>query len=193
MSDIFNPLIPVVDALEQLGIPYYIGGSIASSAYGLPRSTIDIDIIADVRMEHARLLANILQGAYYADEDMMKDAVRHRSEFNLIHHKTSIKLDIFLPKRRPFDVQTAQRVREEQLDEALPERTFRLESPEDVILSKLEWYKMGGEVSERQWKDIQGVLKVQGPRLDLAYLRHWAGEIGVASLLTKALQEAGFA
>lgn len=191
MSGIVDPLIPVIDALEQLGIPYYIGGSIASSAYGLPRSTIDIDIIADVHIKHAQLLVDILQDDYYVDEDMIKDAVRHRSEFNVIHHKTSIKLDIFLPKRRPFDVQTAQRVREEQLDDTLQERTFYLVSPEDVILNKLEWYKMGGEVSERQWNDVQGVLKVQGPRLDLAYLRHWASEIGVASLLARALQDAG--
>lgn len=190
MPDILDPLNPVVDALEQLGITYCIGGSVASSAYGLPRSTVDIDILADIRMEHARPLTRLLRGAYYIDEDMIKDAVRFRSGFNVIHNGTSIKVDIFLPKARRFDQQNFQHIRQKQLDESEEGRLFYLISPEDVILNKLEWYKMSGG-SERQWGDVLGVLKVQGAALDFAYMRHWAAEIEVADLLERALQQAG--
>lgn len=96
MLDIMVPIIPLVDALEQLGVSYYIGGSVASSAHGLPRSTIDADIIADLRMEHIQPLVNMLKNRYYIDADMIRDAIRNRSEFNVIHFDTNLKVDIFL-------------------------------------------------------------------------------------------------
>jgi hypothetical protein len=191
MPDILAPIISVVDAFEQLGVNYYIGGSVASSAYGLPRTTIDADIIADLRLEHVRPLVQQLQDAYYIDADMIREAIKHRSEFNVIHFETMLKLDVFIQKTRPFDREVRRRVQQEKLDETVSDRLFNLESPEDVILSKLEWYKMGGEVSDRQWNDILGVLKVQGTSLDLAYLKQWAEELDVSTLLERALVDAG--
>ena len=191
MLDILVPIIPLVDAFEQLGVSYYIGGSVASSAYGLPRTTIDADLVADLRIEHVRPLVQQLQNAYYIDADMIRDAIKHRSEFNIIHFETMLKVDVFIQKTRAFDRETRRRVRQEQLDETSSDHVFLLASPEDVILNKLEWYKMGGEVSDRQWNDILGVLKVQGTSLDLAYLRQWAAALGVTSLLDRALEDAG--
>jgi len=191
MLDILVPIIPLVDAFEQLGVSYYIGGSVASSAYGLPRTTIDADLVADLRIEHVRPLVQQLQNAYYIDADMIRDAIKHRSEFNIIHFETMLKVDVFIQKTRAFDRETRRRVRQEKLDETSSDHVFLLASPEDVILNKLEWYKMGGEVSDRQWNDILGVLKVQGTSLDLAYLRQWAAALGVTSLLDRALEDAG--
>src|SRR5581483_53938 len=122
---------------------------------------------------------------------MIKDAIRHGSEFNVIHLGTMFKVDIFLPKRRPFDQAVRQRAQKRDLKILEEISSVHGESPEDVILTKLEWYKMGGMVSERQWSDILGVLKVQHQHLDKDYLRHWAAAIGVTDLLTRAFQESG--
>jgi hypothetical protein len=190
--NVLAAMIPVIGAFDRLGIDYYVGGAVASLIYGIYRTTADADIIAEVRLEQVRALVQSLEDAYYIDADMIKDAIRHRSEFNMIHLDTMFKVDIFLPKKRPFDQAVRQRVKKSELQILGKSSVFNAESPEDVILTKLEWYKMGGGVSERQWGDILGVLKVQKMNLDTKYLRHWATEIGVADLLTRALQEAGF-
>ena len=190
-SDILSSMIPVVDAFEELGVAYYIGGSVASLAHGIYRATADVDLVADLRMEHVRPLKRLLQSTYYIDEDMIRDAIKHRSEFNLLHLDTMFKVDVFLPKTRPFDQEVRRRVQQSRLNIDENTRLFNLESPEDVILTKLEWYKMGGEVSDRQWNDILGVLKVQGMNLDMSYLKRWASALGVTDLLERALVDAG--
>ena len=187
--DILVAITPLVEALEELGASYHIGGSVASSLYGLPRLTIDVDIVADIRQGHVRLLVDQLQTDYYIDEDMIWDAIRHRSSFNLIHLDTMLKVDVYIPKSRSFDQEELRRVQQEVLLEGT--RSFNVASPEGTILNKLEWYRMGGEVSDRQWNDILGVLKVQGTHLDMAYLQRWAANLKVADLLERALVDAG--
>jgi len=191
-TNVLAAMIPVIEALDRLAIDYYIGGAIASLAHGIYRTTADVDIIAEVPLELVPAFVQRLQETYYVDADMIKDAIRHRSEFNLIHLETMFKVDIFLPKRRPFDQAVRQRVQKSELKILEEPSVFNMESPEDVILTKLEWYNLGAGVSDRQWGDILGVLKVQRQKLDMEYLRHWAAEIGVADGLTRALQEAGF-
>jgi len=116
------------------------------------------------------------------------DAILHRSSFNLIHLGTAFKVDIFLPKDRAFArMQMERRSRRILLDD--PERTAWVTSAEDIILAKLEWFRLGGEVSERQWRDVLGVMKTQGTLLDDVYLRHWAVELGVLDLLGRAFSE----
>lgn len=188
-TQILAAITPVIEALEELGVPYHIGGSVASSIYGILRATIDADLIADLRLEHAKPLANRLQSDYYIDEDMIRDAIRHRSSFNLIHLDTMLKVDVYIPKSRPFDQEELRRAQQEVLLEGT--RPFHVASPEGTILNKLEWYRMGGEVSDRQWNDILGVLKVQGDRLDMAYLQRWAANLKVGDLLERALIDAG--
>ena len=187
--DILITLEPLVEALEELGVPYHIGGSVASSLYGLPRLTIDVDIIAELRLEHIRPLVIRLQTNYYIDEDMIRDAIRRRSSFNVIHLDTMLKVDVYIPKSRSFDQEELRRVQQEVLLEGT--RPFNVASPEGTILNKLEWYRMGGEVSDRQWNDILGVLKVQGTHLDMAYLQRWAANLKVTDLLERALVDAG--
>ena len=179
----------VIDALETLRVPYFIGGSLASAVHGVIRATMDVDMIADLRLEHVEPLARILGDAFYADAEMMRDAVRRRGSFNVIHLETMFKVDVFIRKERPFDQAQFER-RALQTLATDPDRAAYVASAEDTILAKLEWYRMGGQVSDRQWRDVQNVLKVQEARLDLQYLRRWAAQLGVRDLLERALSEA---
>lgn len=178
----------VTQTLERLGIPYAVGGSLASSLHGVMRSTLDVDIVADMRIEHIQPLVAVLSKEFYADDEMMKDAIKHHSSFNLIHYETAFKVDIFIRKLRPFDQMQLER-RRTSVIATDPEQSVFITSPEDTVLSKLEWYRMGGEVSDRQWRDILGVLKTRAGELDLDYLRKWAQELKVMDLLERALKE----
>ncbi len=180
----------VADTLEALGVPYAIGGSFASAVHGVMRATMDADLVADLRPEHAEPLAQTLGDAFYADAEMIRDAIRRHGSFNLIHLETMFKVDVFVAKPRAFDRSQLAR-RQLHLVGEDPERRAYVTSAEDIVLSKLEWYRMGGETSDRQWRDVLGVLKVQGDRLDRGYLRRMAAELDVADLLEQAFEEAG--
>jgi len=182
---------PVVKVFNQLGILYYIGGSIASSVYGMPRATQDVDIVTDLKPQHAPFLVEQLGSAYYVDIEMILDAIESGSCFNLIHLDTMMKIDVFITKDEPYHRSAFHRKREDTLDEEENALQFYIASSEDVILSKLDWYRIGGQVSDQQWRDIQGVLKVQQDSLDIKYLSTWAKELRLADLLEKAFHEAG--
>lgn len=179
----------VTQALDQIGIHYAVGGSLASSLHGVMRSTLDVDIVADMKWKHIQPLVASLSKEFYADDEMMRDAIERHSSFNLIHYETAFKVDIFIRKPRAFDRQQLER-RKTSVIATEPERSIYVTSPEDTVLAKLEWYRLGGEVSDRQWRDVLGVLKVRAGELDLDYLRKWAGELTVSDLLEQALKEA---
>jgi hypothetical protein len=180
--------LQVVEVLDALGVPYLIGGSFASSVYGTYRATADVDLVADLKFEHVEPLVTALREQFYIDTELVRDAIRHRRSFSAIHLTTMFKVDVFIPQRRPYSQAQLER-RVKRIIWPEPECTAYLASAEDNILAKMEWYRMGGEVSDRQWRDILGVLKVQGDRLDLGYLRRWAADLSVADLLEKALAQ----
>jgi len=188
--DVIAAVDPVRAALEHLGVRYYVGGSLASSLYGLSRSTMDADLVADLAAEHARPLAEALRPAYYASEPAMAEAVARKSCFNVIHLPTSFKVDVFVLKDREYDRQAMTRRRADSLDPNDPEQRLFFASPEDVVLAKLEWFRLGGGVSDRQWRDVVEVLRVQAGVLDDEYLDRWAPAIAVADLLEKVRQDA---
>ncbi len=181
--------LKVTSVLEKLGVPYLIGGSLASALYGMVRSTQGSDIVAEMKSEHLAPFVAALHNEFYADADMIAEAIQRCSSFNIIHRETMFKVDVFIPRPRPFlQSQLARAQRQTFVFES--EISVEFASPEDTILSKLEWYRLGGEVSERQWRDVLGVLQVRLGDLDLDYLRKWAGELNVCDLLERALKEA---
>jgi hypothetical protein len=179
-------LDPVLAALRALGVRHYVGGSIASSAHGVARAGIDADVVAELHAEHQAGLVAALRGAYYVAEARVPDAIARRSSF--IHLETMIKVDVFVSKDRPFDRRALERVR---LEPSVPPDVppLPLASAEDTVLAKLEWFRHGGETSERQWTDVLGVLRAGRAALDAGYMRSGAIELGVGDLLERALRE----
>jgi len=181
--------LKVTDVFEKLGVPYLIGGSLASTLYGMVRTTQDSDIVAEMRLEHLQPFVSALQDEFYVDDKMIVESIRRHSSFNIIHRETMFKVDVFIPRPRPFLQSQLARAQRQEFDlESKISANFA--SPEDTILSKLEWYRLGGEASDRHWRDILGVLKVRAGELDLDYLRKWAMELKVGDLLERALKEA---
>ena len=187
-SEAINVTLLVTNVLDELNIPYVIGGSMASIIHGMLRTTMDVDIVADLQPAHVQPFASAFQDAFYADERMIQQAVQHRGSFNLIHLETMFKVDIFLSKARAFDQQQlSRRIAVPVSDDGA--KQFWVLSAEDVVLAKLDWFRLGGETSERQWRDILGVLKAQRWHLDIAYLRQWARELSLTDLMDRALHE----
>ena len=182
--------LQVTAALENLGVPYLIGGSLASTLYGMVRTTQDLDIVAELEQVHIQPFVQTLQEGFYIDEEMIIDAVAHRSSFNIIHRESMFKVDVFIPRQRRFEKMQFSRARRETLSKD-PEVTAFVATAEDTLLAKLEWYRLGGEVSERQWRDVLGVIVVQAGALDLDYLYRTAKELQIEDLLERALETGG--
>jgi len=185
-ADGFKRILEVLDLLE---IPYQLVGSLASSMYGIPRATMDVDLVADLRTGHIDEFVSQLKADFYADPEMIKEALARGRSFNLIHYASSFKFDIFpLQKDEYSQTQFGRRQFAETRSLGDPIECA-VATAEDTILSKLRWYRAGGETSERQWNDLRGILQVSGARLDLAYLNTWAPRLGVADLLERLLHE----
>jgi len=180
----FQQLLAILDRLE---IPFLVGGSVASGSHGLPRQTNDIDILADFRGTDPGALCALLEGEFYVNRQTVAEAIRTGRPFNAIHLKGAFKFDFF-PAAEEFTHSELRRKRYVvSAAPGLEDIEFPVASPEDTILAKLQWFRKGGEISDRQWQDILGVLTVQSGRLDVAYLREWAACLGVADLLDRAL------
>ncbi len=189
--EIILTLEPVAAALSHIHVPYYICGSVASSVLGEPRSTLDIDLVADLQEAQVEDFVQSLGDTFYVDSRAIREAIRRRSSFNLIHQGTFLKVDIFLPKNRAFDREQLPRCEFHALDDSADAKTYPIATPEDVLLAKLEWFRSGGETSDRQWRDILGVLKINCFDIEIDYLQRWAKELRVDDLLRRALDEAG--
>lgn len=181
---------PVGDFLSEKGVAYAVVGSVAGLSHGYGRATIDVDVLAEMGAELAGDFETRFGSDYFVDAEMIRDAVRWRRSFNLYHFETGIKIDIFVSKARPFDRSVMARCEMETMDDATTPAFF-VESVEDLVLSKLAWYREGGEASDRQWSDIQAVLKLHQLAVDFEYLKKWATELRVLDLLERAFDQAG--
>ena len=186
-DDLIDALAPVVAALQKLGIRHFVGGSIASSFHGATR-TKDVDLIAELREEQILPFVNNFGDEFYLSDTAMRDAVKRRSCFNLIHLPSSFKVDIFVSRGRPFDEGAMSRARLETLGESKSVQV-PIASAEDIVISKLEWFRLTNETSERQWEDVSRLLRLLGDDADIPYLRRVSTSVNVDDLLERVLAE----
>ncbi len=180
----------VAAIFEELGMPYVVGGSVASSLHGIPRATQDVDIVVRLGPHQVPGLLARLKDHFYVDEGAVRDAIRRSSSFNIIHLNTMYKIDVFICGEDPLKLEEFARAKKITVDPDTGS-TLILADAADIILQKLIWYEIGNRISERQWRDIIGVIKVSGDELDMDYLRGWAMKKNLWTLLTKAFAEAG--
>lgn len=191
MATVTDPIslaLRVAAILEQHDISYALGGSLASSMFGEPRGTIDIDMA--VRLEHQQFgdLVDTLGIEFYVPAEAARRAVEEGTSFNLID-EAGLKVDLFVLGNNPLDrrqIEHRQRIRVQ--DD--PPQHLWVTAPAEQVLRKLEWYQAGGRVSERQWRDVVGILRAQGTTLDRADLTQAAASMGLGTLLDAALKDA---
>jgi hypothetical protein len=175
----------ITAVLEELRIPYVIGGSVAASLLGEPRSTLDLDIMIDCGADQTRELATRLSETCYVDEETAVDAARMRRSFNAIHLATSLKIDFFFAEDSEF----ARGILARRTRTSVGGVEMFFYSAPDLIVRKLLWFRLADETSERQWRDVVGLLRMNRGRLNAAGLRVTAVQAGVADLLDTALEE----
>ena len=182
-------LIEVVNVFATLDIPYVIVGSLASSARGMRRATVDADILARIPLKIIPELVDALSSLdYYIDEVAVRRAVESGKVFNAIHIDSSFKIDVYSAhddfSRLEIDRKLPEKIRADS------DTSVYIATAEDTVVAKLVWFRKGGELSDRQWFDVLGILKVQGDNLDYEYIRSWCERLDVKDLFEKALSEA---
>jgi len=188
---LFEPLdiaLRVAAAIESNGGNYFVGGSLASSLQGEPRATNDIDLVIELPLGEIGNFRSSLGADFELDEDMLRDALLHARSANAFYLPTTTKIDFFGRGYDGFDAIEFER-RQALAVKKTGELLF-VKTPEDTILRKLLWYRDGGCVSDRQWRDVVSVLRISAKRLDNDYLVKWAGQLCVAALLTQAREGA---
>jgi len=183
-SDALDIALLVARALEAVGAEYFVGGSVASSLQGDPRSTNDIDFVISLPLGRVAALCAELGTSFEIDPEQLRGAVRRASSANAFYLPLITKIDFFGRGYEPYD--------EAEFSRRMPRQvrtsgeTLVIKAPEDTVLRKLLWYRAGGEVSDKQWRDIVSVLRVSRDQIDRAYLETWAARLGVAALLERA-------
>jgi hypothetical protein len=190
VPDPFVATAALAEVLHALRIPYVVGGSLASMLYGEWRLTNDVDIAIALTSWQVDTLARLLERAFIVDRESIAEAVRERGSFNAIHRSPWVKMDVYVRKPEGHFAEELKRALKHQVGDDAEQFAFFC-TPEDIVLQKLRWYQLGGGASDRQWRDILGVLKRSHERIDCEYLRAWAGNLGVAALLQRALVESG--
>lgn len=185
-----NALAVFLDILEQVGIAYAIGGSVASSIYGKVRFTEDADVAVEpFSLTVSKQLIQLLSGDFYVSQPAIEQALSMRSSFNAIHIATAFKIDVFITNETAFQKRLLLRRKYVPMPSVSDKMVWAV-CPEDIILLKLDWYRQGGFVSEKQWNDILGLLSVQKNQLDMADLKKWANELNLMDIFKQAVNAA---
>lgn len=184
LSDALMVAAALGETFDALGVTWLVGGSVASSLLGMPRTTQDLDLVAGLYQTHVSSLEWALEGSFHLSAEAIREAIRRRASFNLIHVETMFKVDVFLPRA---DALSKAELKRRCFLDIRPGLRLPVASSEDIILQKLDWYRKGNLTSERQWRDVQGVIQVGPMKLDLVYLREVAAEAGLTDLLEAAL------
>jgi hypothetical protein len=184
----------LASVFNALDIPYYVAGSVASSLQGEIRYTEDLDVVIQIQKDQADQLIQSLSDEFYISESAVNDAISQRSfSFNIVHFETTEKADLFVMRQDPFSrSKMSRRQVYSTVNLDTGETTeFYISTPEDTILQKLVWFRMTARESQKQWRDVLGVLKLQTERLDFAYMHDWAATLQLQPLLNQALIESG--
>jgi hypothetical protein len=189
LAEPFLVVAKLAHVFDELAIRYVVGGSLASSIYGIPRATQDVDLVAEIKLSQVEPITNALSEEFYVDANLIHDAIKRRASFNVIHLATMFKADVFIARGDAWSREEMRRARAEQIDLPDGKATIHFASPEDTLLHKLIWYKLGNQISDKQWNDILGVLKIQGESLDDGYLERWAALLEVSALLHLAKRQ----
>jgi hypothetical protein len=182
-SDILDVALLVARAIETCGGEYFVGGSVASSLHGEPRATNDIDFVLSLPVGRVQAFADTLGTEFEVDVEMLRNALLRASTANVFYLPLVTKIDFFGRGYEPYDEMEFSR---RQIFAVSPGETLVVKSPEDTVLRKLVWYRSGGEVSDKQWRDIKSVLRVSGEAMDADYLKQWSERLGVEDLLARA-------
>ncbi len=175
---LYELLQKVITAFEELNIDYIVTGAVASMAYGEPRLTNDIDIVADIKTEQVVLLEQYFpHDEFYFDIEMVHEAIIHKSQFNIIHPGSGLKVDVIIYQDTDFDRSRFSRSKRIQPAEGYQ---ANFAAPEDVIIKKMEYYKEGG--SDKHLRDITGILKISGSDVDRKYIVTWAKKLGLINI-----------
>jgi len=178
-------LISIAKILSNLKIEYFITGGFAISVWGRPRATFDIDIVVKMIEPDVSVLAEAfreISKAGHADEEMMKDAIRNKGEFNLIDSDSGLKVDFWIAEKNELNIQ---RFKNKKAKIISGQKVY-FSSPEDLILSKLEWYEQTN--SSRHLEDVESVLKISSKKLNMKYLKQWAKKLEVLGILNKLIK-----
>jgi len=175
---------------ERLGVPYVLAGGVATIVYGEPRSTLDVDFAAHLGSEQARRLPVLAGNDFLVAPESALEAARTCSMFTMVHAASFVKIDVHVVPRSGIHKEEIERGRWQRLGPGYPDE-IRIATPEDLVLQKLRWYLDAGGVSEKQWRDVLGILKARGHSLDLVYIRRWAPVLGIVEVLDRALVAAG--
>lgn len=189
LSDPLIVVAAIARVFDEIGIRYMVTGSLASSVYGIPRATQDVDLVAEMAPAEAEAVAIALGAEFYMDAVMMREAVRDHGSFNMLHLATLFKADVFIMQDDVWSREAMARARVEEIEVPGGRVELRIASAEDTLLHKLVWYKLGHEASDRQWGDILGILKIQAAALDREYIEKWAPALDVQELFLRARQQ----
>jgi hypothetical protein len=188
VEDVLDVALLVGAAIDATGSEYFVGGSVASSLQGEPRATNDLDVVVAMLAHRVPVFAEKLGSEFDVDQDMLRHALLRGGSANLFYLPWITKVDIFCVGSAPYDEAEFARRRRVKVRESGAE--LWVKSPEDTILRKLLWYREGGEVSEKQWRDVVEVMRIRGPKLDRVYLDLWTARLGLHALFARARSDA---